>query len=215
MLSLPIAANFAVCTGVFMGTPRPHELEISCQQILLPDSSVYSVQWIELPAEAAFRATPAFLLEHYFKVVRRCTLGVITPVMTASAVEFRVTGTRCALLAFSAPRFETAGTTQAVHLCISGGILVQPGECDSGMFSLLSAAGADRVRVTVQLSDYCPLLLGSRNPSRLRKLCYGMTQSFFHKVVTFRYLASLFREICGVRARVTVKNVVVREGADI
>ncbi|QWV94969.1 hypothetical protein KP004_07280 [Geomonas oryzisoli] len=198
-----------------MAEHRQHELEISCQQILLPDSSVYSVQWIELPAEAALRATPAFLLEHYFKVVRRCTLGLITPVQYPRGVEFRITGTRCALLAFSAARFEAEEGTRSVHLCISGGILVQPGECDSGMFSLSSATGADAGRVTVQLSDYCPLLLGSRNPSWLRKLCYGMTQSFFHKVVTFRYLASVFRELCGVKARVAVRNVVVRRGTDI
>ncbi|GFO64490.1 hypothetical protein [Geomonas paludis] len=198
-----------------MAEPRQLELEISCQQILLPDSSVYSVQWIDLPADAALRADPAFLLEHYFKVVHRCTLGLITPVMEPAGVEFRVTGTRYALLAFSAARFEADRETQAVHLCISGGILVQPGECDSGMFSLLNTTGQDGGRVTVQLSDYCPLLLGSRNPSRLRKLCYGMTQSFFHKVVTIRYLASLFRELCGVKARVAVRNVVVRQGTDI
>ncbi|MBJ6799351.1 hypothetical protein [Geomonas propionica] len=198
-----------------MAEPSPHELEISCQQILLPDSSVYSVQWIDLPLEAALRANPAFLLQHYFKVVRRCTLGLITPVLEPYGVEFRVTGTRRALLAFSAARFEDDQGMQAVHLCISGGILVQPGECDSGMFSLLTTIGADHGRVTVQLSDYCPLLLGSRNPSRLRKLCYGMTQSFFHKVVTIRYLASLFRELCGVKARVAVRNVVVRQGTDI
>ncbi|MBU5637030.1 hypothetical protein KOM00_09815 [Geomonas sp. Red69] len=198
-----------------MAEPLQHELEICCQQILLPDSSVYSVQWIDIPAEAALRATPTFLLEHYFKVVRRCTLGLITPVQDPSGVEFRITGTRCALLAFSAARFEEDRGTQAAHLCISGGLLVQPGECDSGMFSLLSAAGTEGGRVTVQLSDYCPLLLGSRNPSRLRKLCYGMTQSFFHKVVTFRYLASLFRELCGVKARVAVRNVAVRQGTDI
>ncbi|MBJ6751317.1 hypothetical protein [Geomonas anaerohicana] len=198
-----------------MAEPRPPELEISCQQILLPDSSVYSVQWIDLPVEAAVRGTPAFLLEHYFKVVRRCTLGLITPVMGPGGVEFRITGTRYALLAFSAARFETDQETRAVHLCISGGILVQPGECDSGMFSLLNTTRPDGGRVTVQLSDYCPLLLGSRSPSRLRKLCYGMTQSFFHKVVTIRYLASLFRELSGVKAQVTVRNVVVRQGTDI
>ncbi|MBU5612697.1 hypothetical protein [Geomonas azotofigens] len=198
-----------------MAEPRQHELEISCQQVLLPDSTVYSVQWIDLPPHAAPRATPPFLLEYYFKVVRRCTLGLITPVLDPHGVEFRVTGTRCALLAFSAARFEAFEGTRAVHLCIGGGVLVQPGECDRGMFSLLSAPGPEGVRVTVQLSDYCPLLLGSRNPSRLRKLCYGMTQSFFHKVVTFRYLASLYRELCGVKARVKVRYVVVRQGKDI
>lgn len=198
-----------------MPEPRQHDLEISCQQILLQDASVYSVQWIDLPASAARQATPAFLLAHYFEVVRRLTLGVVSPVMTAEGVQFRVAGTRLALLAFSAARFETTGPAGAVHLGISGGFLVQPGECDSGMFSLLAATGEGGVRVTVRLSDYCPLLLGSRNPSRFRRLCYGSTQSFFHKVVTVRYLASLYRELTGVKPHVAVKKVQVRQGTDI
>ena len=198
-----------------MPEPRQHDLEISCQQILLPDASVYSVQWIDLPASAAWQASPAFLLARYFKVVRRLTLGVVSPVMTAESVQFRVAGTRLALLAFCAPRFETVESAGAVHLGISGGILVQPGECDCGMFSILAAPGEGGVRVTVRLSDYCPLLLGSRNPSRLRRLCYGLTQSFFHKVVTVRYLASLYRELTGAKPHVAVKKVQVRQGADI
>lgn len=198
-----------------MSEPSQHDLEISCQQILLPDASVYSVQWIDLPASAARQATPAFLLAHYFEVVRRLTLGVVSPVMTAEGVQFRVAGTRLALLAFSAARFETTGPAGAVHLGISGGFLVQPGECDCGMFSLLAATGEGGVRVTVRLSDYCPLLLGSRTPSRFRRLCYGSTQSFFHKVVTVRYLASLYRELTGVKPHVAVKKVQVRQGTDV
>lgn len=198
-----------------MPASRQHELEISCQQILRPDASVYSVQWIELPGEFAPRLRAPFLLEKYFKAVRRCTLGLVSPLLRPQGVRFRIAGTGVALLAFGPARFEEEQGAEAVHLYISGGILVQPGECDSGIFSLLTAPVPGGVRVTVQLSDYCPLLLGSRKPSKLRKLCYGLTQSFFHKVVTVRYLAWLCRELTGVTPRVVVKNVVVRQGTDI
>ncbi|WP_136513661.1 hypothetical protein [Geomonas edaphica] len=197
--------------------PRPptKHLEIFHQQILLPDSSVFSVQWIDLPSSVSLRAAPTFLLEHYFKVVRRATFGMITPVADADGVRFRVTGTGLSLLSFAPPRFETIEGAHAVHLYICGGFLVQPGECDNGMFSLVTAPAGDGIRVTVRLSDYCPLLLGSRTPSRLRKLLYGWTQSYLHKVVTVRYLASLYHELTGVTPRVRVTRVQVRQGTDI
>lgn len=198
-----------------MPKPQQHELEIACQQILLPDASVYSVQWIDLPASVAAPVQATFLLEHYFRIVRRCTLGLIRPAVTADGVQFRVLGTGFALLAFTPARFEEGQPGEAVHLCISGGFLVQAGECDSGMFSLLSSPRDGRMRITVQLSDYCPLLLGSRNPSSILKLCYRLTQSCFHKVVTVRYLSSLYRELTGIRPRPGVKKVQVREGTDI
>lgn len=198
-----------------MSHPPKERLEIFHQQILLPDSSVFSVQWINLPASAALRVAPSFLLEHYFKAVRRATFGMITPVADADGVRFRVTGPGLSLLSFSPPRFETIEGARAVHLYICGGVLVQPGECDCGMFSLLSAPAGDGVRVTVRLSGYCPLLLGSRTPSRLRKLLYGWTQSYLHKVVTVAYLASLYRELTGLKPRVRVTRVQVRHGTDI
>lgn len=194
---------------------RKDHLVISHQQILLPDFSVFSVQWIDLPPSAALRAIPSFLLQHYFKVIRRATLGIITPVAGADGVRFEVTGIGLSLLSFAAPSFEIVERTSAVHLYICGGVLVQPGECESGMFSLVTSPAGEGVRVTVRLSDYCPLLLGSRTPSRLRKILYGWTQSYLHKVVTVRYLASLYRELTGIDPRVTVARVQVRQGTDI
>lgn len=198
-----------------MSELKKHPLEICCQQVLLPDASVYSVQWIEVAAAAAYELTAEFLLQHYFRVVRECTLGLIRPVRSVSGVEFRVAGTRIALLAFEPARFEADEAGEAVHLCISGGVLVQAGECDRGMFSLLKGSHAAVTRITVQLSDYCPLLLGSRNPSRLRTIFYGLTQSYFHKVVTFRYLSSLYGQITGAKPRAGVKKVQLRQGVDI
>ena len=198
-----------------MSELEKHELEIACQQILLPDASVYSVQWVDLPAPAISPVKPSFLLQHYCKVIRKSTLGLIRPVSNAEGVQFRVLATRFALLRFAPPRFEEDQAGEAVHLYISGGLLVQAGECDRGMFSLLSATHDRGVRVTVQLSDYRPLLLGSRTPSRMRRLLYQLTQAYFHKVVTVRYLSSLYRELTGVKPRAGVKKVQVREGTEI
>lgn len=197
-----------------MPEPKKDELIIACQQVLLSDGSVYSVQWLDAPAGVG-PLEASFLLERYFRVIRRSTLQLVRPAMTEQGVEFRLLGTTHALLAFAPPRFEGVPGGEAVHLCISGGFLVQAGECDRGMFSLLTQQEADGLRITVQLSDYCPLLLGSSTPSKSRKLLYGLTQSYFHKVVTVRYLASLYRELTGRTPRAGVRKVQVREGTDI
>lgn len=198
-----------------MSELKEHPLEICCQQVLLPDASIYSVQWIDMAAAVAHGLTADFLLQHYFRVVRDATLGLIRPIRSVHGVEFRIAGTRFALLAFEPARFEADQAGESVHLCISGGLLVQAGECDRGMFSLQKSSRGAVARITVQLSDYCPLLLGSRNPSRVRTLFYGLTQSYFHKVVTFRYLSSLYRVVTGAKPRAGVKKVQVRQGVDI
>lgn len=198
-----------------MPEPKIHELEIACQQVLLPDASVYSVQWVDVPGGLGPRTGPDLLLQHYFKVIRRCTLGLVRPTVKADGVHFRLLFTGLSLLSFAPARFEEEQGGEAVHLYINGGFLVQPGECDRGMFSLLSVPQGDAVRITVQLSDYCPLLLGSRTPSRFRRLFYGLTQSFVHKVVTVRYLSSLYRDLTGKKLRAGVTKVRVREGTEI
>ena len=191
------------------------ELEIACQQILLPDASVYSVQWVDLPAPFSSRVAASLLLQHYFKVVTDCTFGLIRPTVTTEGVQFRILFSKLDLLCFSPAQFEADEAGEAVHLCICGGLLVQAGECDRGMFSLLSAAHDGGVRITVRLSDYCPLLLGSRAPSGTRKLLYRLTQAYFHKVVTVRYLSSLYGDLTGAKPRTGVKKVQVREGTEI
>ena len=198
-----------------MSELKKRELEIACQQVLLPDASVYSVQWVDLPAPFNSRIKASLLLQHYFKVITKCTFGLIAPTVTAEGVQFRVQSTGCALLSFSPPRFEADEAGEAVHLHICGGFLVQAGECDRGMFSLLGTAHDGGLRIMVQLSDYCPLLLGSRSPSGMHKLLYRLTQAYLHKVVTVRYLSSLYGELTGSKPRAGVKKVQVREGAEI
>ncbi|WP_026843282.1 hypothetical protein [Citrifermentans bremense] len=198
-----------------MSKPEEDELQIACQQILLPDASVFSVQWVDLPLWAGSRVCAKLLLEQYFKSIRRCTLGLVRPAVNIDGVHFRVMSTRFALLSFEPARYEADGEQEAVHLYINGGFLVQAGECGRGMFSLLAQTRPDGLRVTVELSDYCPLLLGSNTPSKLRKLFYGLTQSYFHKVVTVKYLSHLYRFLTGAKQRARVKKVQVRQGTDI
>lgn len=191
------------------------ELEIACQQILLTDASVYSVQWLEIPARYAAGVSAPLLLDHYFRTIRGCTCQLIRPVIDDTGVHFRLLTTSFALLSFSPAEFSADGSGEAVNLSISGGLLVQAGECDRGSFSIICQPGQDLVRITVQLSDFCPLLLGSRSPSRIRKLLYRLTQAYIHKVVTVSYLSSLYRKLTGLKIRARVKKVQVREGTDI
>jgi len=197
---------------VLKGDVEKRTLEVACQQILLTDASVYSVQWLDLPARYTSQVTASLLLERYLDFVREFTCHLIRPTVTEDGVEFRLLATSLSLLSFSAPQYEAREGGEEVHLGICGGFLVQAGECDRGMFSLLLAPHQEGVRITVQLSDYCPLLLGSRAPSRTRKLLYRVTQAYIHKVVTVRYLARLFHDLTGVKTRPKVKKVQVREG---
>lgn len=198
-----------------MAEPVRPSLEIAFQQILLADASVYSVQWTDVPDRLASRVTPQFLLDCYFKVIRNATFRLVRPVVTGLGIDFCLISRRFPLLSFEPPRLEQVEEGEAIHLYICGGFLVQPGECDRGLFSLACSRKDGFVRVTVQLTDYCPLLLGSSTPSRIRKLSYRWTQSYLHKVVTVRYLASLYRELTGAKPRAGVIKVRVREGSDI
>lgn len=193
---------------------RKNTLEVSCQQILMQDSSVYSVQWLDLPAQYADTVTAELLLRRYLDFVREWTRGLIRPLCDDRRVEFRVLWTSIALLSFTAPQHHVVEGDRSVSLSICGGLLVQSGECGRGMFSLHQVSSPSTVRVMVQLSDYCPLILGSAAPSRLRRLLYRLTQAYIHKVVTVKFLSRLYRDLTGATCRPVVKKVKVREGAE-
>ena len=71
------------------------------------------------------------------------------------------------------------------------------------------------VKVTLQLSDYFPRLLGSRTPSLPRKWLYRLTQALIHRIVTVRFLARLYRELEGEKVRFRTVKVYVQSGEDI
>ncbi|HEY6837743.1 MAG TPA: hypothetical protein VI389_03290 [Geobacteraceae bacterium] len=189
--------------------------EITCQQVLREDASVYSAQWMTISPRHADAVSPPLLLERYLAHVRRFTLSLVRPVQSESGLAFRFLGSHVSLISFAPPEYAESGTLRSLDLHINGGVLVQPGECDRGKLSFMADRHEDGVTVTIRLSDYCPLLLGSATPGRWRKLLYRLTQAFIHKVVTVRFLARLFRELEGPTAPVRVVRVKSATGEDI
>jgi len=182
--------------------------QIACQQVLQEDNSVFSIQWIDLPAELCDAMTPERLLERYLATIRRMTLGLIQPMQTEEGVAFRLIGL-FPLLCFLPPVPEKSGL--ALRIC--GGLLVQRDQCDRGeMLFQCEPLPEERVRVSLRLSDYCPLLLGSQHPSVIRRWLYRLTQATLHRLVTIRFLALLYRELGGTAGSVETLQVQIREG---
>lgn len=189
-----------------MPTVQPQQ--IACQQVLEEDNSVFSIQWTDLPAELAQGMTPEMLLERYLTAIRRMTGGLIQPRQTAESVAFLLFG-RFPLLCFLPPEPEHTGL--ALRIC--GGLLVQKDQCDRGELLFQCEPLPDNaVRISLRLSDYCPLLLGSLRPSIIRRWLYRLTQAALHRLVTIRFLAVLYRELGGKARRVEKVRVQVREG---
>lgn len=189
----------------------PRDQEIACQQVLVDDSSVFSIQWSVFPASLAAPLTPETLLNRYLTYIRRCTATIIRPHRSASGIRFRLFTSRWSLISFLPPVEEQ----QAVVLRICGGMLVQPGQCERGELRFGVKELPDGIRVSLELSEYCPLLLGSPSPSPFRRLLYRLSQAAIHRLVTVRFLALLYRELAGPGARVRVVGVKVRDGQPV
>lgn len=187
---------------------RSHKQEIACQQVLVEDSSVFSIQWSVFPDALASVLTPRLLLERYLAYIKATTIRIITPTTTPDGIEFRLLTSGISLISFLQPSEEP----DAITLRICGGLLVQRDQCHRGELRFSVARQPDGVRVTMQLSDYCPLILGSENPSRLRRWLYRLTQAAIHRLVTVRFLALLYRDLAGSSCHVRIVNVHVREG---
>ena len=190
---------------------RQHNQKIACQQVLVEDSSVFSVQWSTFPASIAADLSPQQLLERYLSYIRHTTLTIIQPTVTESGVEFRLFGSNRSLISFLPPAVET-GT---VVLRICGGLLVQPHQCHRGEMQFSVEYTPEGVKVSLQLSDYCPLILGSSSPSTVRRWLYKLTQAAIHRLVTVRFIALLYRDLAGSSAPVRVVNVNVRDGRPV
>jgi hypothetical protein len=182
--------------------------EIACQQVLVEDSSVFSVQWSLFPAQIAAGLTARHLLDRYLAYIRRATQSVIRPSESATGVEFRLLGSRLSLISFLPPDEEDG----AVTLRICGGLLVQPHQCHRGELRFTVEPTPEGIKVALQLSGYCPLILGSSSPSTVRRWLYRLTQAAIHRLVTIRFLMLLYRDLAGSSAPVRVVNVNVRDG---
>lgn len=193
---------------------NPDYHEIACQQILAEDHSVFSIQWVVLPATVPAQVTAATLLQDYLDYIRRFTLNIVRPAASASGLDFRLGSSSIPLIQFNSPKHEVGegGSRTTLHIC--GGVLVQPGECDRGQLEFIVERVADGTRITLQLSDFCPLLLGSSRPSPWRKGLYRLTQAYIHKVVTIRFLAMIYRKLSGVKPKTRVVKVALRTGEE-
>lgn len=193
-----------------MFTQMNHQ-EIACQQVLLEDSSVFSIQWSVFPRPLAAGLTPRLLLERYLSYIRRTTCGIIRPSCRESGIEFRLLGSSWSLISFLPPSEESG----SIVLRICGGLLVQSHQCDRGELRITVEQVAEGVQVALQLSDYCPLILGSASPSAIRRWLYRLTQAAIHRLVTVRFLVLLYRDLAGSTARIRVVAVKVREGRPV
>ncbi len=189
--------------------------QIACQQVLTENSSVYSVQWTVLPASHAATLAPQFILDRYLAYLRSFTLSLARTVRTENGLEFRFLFTRMRILTFAAPTFSVEGGRRSVSLRICGGHFVQGAQCNRGKFSFISETTDEGVRVIVELTDYFPRLLGTHTPSRFRKRLYGFTQAALHKLMTTRFLATLYRELTGETPRFRIITVTERSGEAI
>jgi hypothetical protein len=185
--------------------------EIACQQVMVEDASIFSVQWTDLPDAIAGAISAEVLLGRYLGYIKKCTLTLIRPVALESGIEFRLIGTGRSLISFLPPVYEDNSAT----LRICGGFLVQPRRCDRGELRFGVEPLPGSVRVSLQLSDFCPLILGSRSPSPVRFWLYRGTQAAIHRLVTVRFLSLLYHELAGPSAGVRIVKVAVRAGKTV
>lgn len=183
-------------------------LEIACQQVMSEDASVFSIQWTDLPVVLADKLSAKELLDRYLGYIKKNTLTLIRPMVLESGIEFRLVGTRVSLISFLPP--EDAKEFTTMRIC--GGFLVQPRQCDRGELRFGVEQLPGKVRVSLQLSDFCPLILGGRSPSLVRFWLYRLTQAAIHRLVTVSFLSRLYRELVGPSAGVRIVKVAVRTG---
>ncbi len=189
--------------------------QVSVQQVLQEDGSVFSIQWSVIPSPPGNRLAPGEVLADYLLFLRRVTGSLVRPLAVEGGVEFRLLGTRLSLLSFRGPLPGEESGVPRVALLICGGFLVQRAVCDRGELEIACEPVDGGTRVSLRLADYCPLLLGSRQPGPFRKWLYRLTQAAIHRVVTVRFLVWLFRSRVGSRVPHRVVKVRVAPGEEI
>ncbi len=194
--------------------PEIDQDRVACQQVLEEDHSVFSIQWLVIPPGFHCELSSEGLLQLYHEYIEHCTLGIIRSVERDSGVEFRLLGSSVAILRFSPALTVKTASGEKTTLRISGGFLVQPKQCDKGQFEFFVETVASGTRLTLKLSDYCPLLLGSSQPSIWRKWLYRLTQAYLHKIVTLHFLAIVYRKVTGEKLKSGTIRIAVRKGAE-
>lgn len=178
---------------------------------MVEDASIFSVQWTDIPVTIAGTLSAEQLLSKYIGYIRKCTLALIRPKVLESGIEFRLLWTGISLISFLPPVKSEGFAT--LHIC--GGFLIQPHQCDRGKFRFGVEHLPGSIRVSLQLSDFCPLILGNHSPSLIRFWLYSFTQAAIHRLVTVRFLSMLYHELAGPSAGVRVVNVAVKSGKPV
>lgn len=189
--------------------------EIACQQVLVEDSSVFSIQWSVFPSELAGGLTAKDLVERYLHYIRAFTATVIRPEVASDGIRFRLLSSEVSLITFIplVLKRDDNGCSAVMH--VSGGLLVQPRECDRGELLFKVEKVDSGVRVSLQLSDFCPLILGGPSPSFVRRWIYRLTQAAIHRLVTVRFMALLYRSLGGTAKKIRIIRAKVREGLPV
>jgi hypothetical protein len=181
------------------------ERTIESHQVLKTDGTVHSHQWFVLPTASAPELAVEDVAARYLAFLRSCTLGLVNPERNADGIALRLLG--LPLIRLCLPVITRNGTATHADLFINGGLLVQSDACSQGQLRFSIISTPEQMRIEIRLSDYCPLFLGSRTPTRFRKWLYHITQASIHKLVTIRFLASLCSDLTGIKSPVnTVKN---------
>ncbi len=174
-----------------MTRETPPDNAILSEDLPLDGAAVLSSQSVHLDKYRAADLSPELLVESYLAFVRHCTWSLVRPEAAPGAVSFTLLGSPLSLLIFTGPEYSPGEHLQAATLSIAGGVLVQPGECSRGMLTFTVEPGTTGTLVTIQVSDYCPLILGGTKPSRLRRWLYRCTQALIHQHVTVNFLKLL------------------------
>lgn len=103
---------------------------------------------------------------------------------------------------------------QSLSLEICAGSLVKGRPCERGILTFLVAMDGEDVRLTLRLTGFTPRILGTC-PSRLRKWLYRLTQAHIHKIVTIRFLSTIYREMTGIKPCIRLVNAKVADGEPI
>ncbi|WP_246559258.1 hypothetical protein [Citrifermentans pelophilum] len=138
-------------------------------------------------------------------------MSLIRPYQAHDTVEFRLLNTGISLISFTSHPPTSSENSETATLSISGGFLVQKDNCSRGELSFISKPVPSGLKIVLQLSNYCPMLLGTK-PSRLRKIIYRITQAYIHKIVTVRFLAKTYYELEGVRPSIKVVKARIKKG---
>lgn len=189
------------------------ERTIEFHQALKTDGTVHSHQWIALPAASAPELAVEDVVARYFAFLRSCTLGLINPERNADGIALRLLG--LPLISLCLPVITRDETAAHADLFINGGLLVQRDSCSRGQLRFSIIRTPEQIRIEIRLSDYCPLLLGHRTPTRFRKWLYRITQASIHKLVTIRFLATLCSDLTGIKPPFNIVKNSLADAEDI